>query len=62
MNIIGIISIRNLPASLTASSFIAPVISPINIITIPYILAGIGNGSIYFNNSPTKVIPMITIN
>mgnify|MGYP003318495428 CR=1 FL=1 len=62
INIIGIIYIRNLPVSFTADSFITPQHSAVNSMTMPYMLAGIGNGIILFNNSPTSDIAMIISN
>ena len=53
---------RKRPASLTFSSFIKPVSSHTKRITIPYILAGTGNGKIYLSNSPIKEITKIIIN
>ena len=45
INIIGIISIKNLPVSFTESSLMKPNNNPLNINSIPYVLAGMGNGS-----------------
>jgi hypothetical protein len=51
MNIAGITSIKNFPASRTWSNFITPVSRHTKRITIPYILAGIGNGNIVLSIS-----------
>ena len=56
INITGIISIMNLPALLTELSGIRPVSRPMKSITMPYMLAGTGNGSKYLSISPTNEI------
>lgn len=62
INISGIIKIRNLPASLTADNFMAPVHSRANKIIIPYMLAGMGRGIKRFKISPTNDIASIISN
>ena len=56
INMTGIISIMNLPALLTELSGIRPVSRPMKSITMPYMLAGTGNGSKYLSISPTNEI------
>ena len=53
---------RNLPVSFTADNFIIPLQRRVNIITIPYILAGIGSGIIWLRISPISDIAVIIAN
>ena len=62
INITGMISMRNMPASFTEESGTSPDNRPINRITIPYILAGIGRGSRNFSASPAKEMPRMIKN
>ena len=62
MNMTGMISMRNLPTLFTSSSLRILVCRQINMITIPYILAGIGSGTMYLSISPIKDMARIIRN